>query len=347
MNNPPNPLALAWHGLPAYAARLIRQAGGTFPVIATRPGIPIEGMDELLPGRIRWIDDHYSGGWAGLQLDVPKLYIQPSWNTPAFNQLGDEVRRHGGKVVVMFDNPWTGTLRQVAGAVRFRTQWRNRFCAAWVCGRLGYRLARVWGFNKDRIFLGMYGSDPQVFAQTKQVPLSSRPKRFIFVGRLIDEKGVMELLEAWRHFAASHPDWELQIYGTGKREQEVRAMTSGVVYHGFQQPEIIAEAMRNARFLILPSHDEHWGLVVSEAAQAGCGLLLSANVGSAPDFVGRQNGRIFPPQDVQAIEQSLLWASGQSATELDAIERESHDLGTRFTPARWAEEFAEIVRRYS
>jgi glycosyltransferase involved in cell wall biosynthesis len=345
MNRTTDSMALAWHGLPAYAARLIRQAGGVFPVIATRPVIPIAGMDELLPGRIRWIDDHYTGGWAGLKLDVPHLYFQPAWNTPAFNQLGDQVIRNGGKVVVMFDNPWKGSLRQALGAFRFRTQWRNRFSAAWVCGRLGHRLARLWGFNETRIFQGMYGADPQVFANSQSLSLAARPQRFIFVGRLADEKGILELLQAWRRFTPVYPEWELHVYGAGKHEQEVKAANNQITYHGFQQPEIIATAMKNARFLVLPSHSEHWGLVVCEAAQSGCGLLLSANVGSAPDLIGMQNGRIFPARDVRGIEECLCWASQLSSAELRRMEHESLSLGSHFTPISWAETFAQIVHR--
>ena len=53
-------IAVAWNGLPAYAAHLLREArdetGIRFTVIATRPDVPIQGMDEILGSDLCWVD---------------------------------------------------------------------------------------------------------------------------------------------------------------------------------------------------------------------------------------------------------------------------------------------------
>lgn len=338
-------IVMGWHGLPAYAARLIASADSDFPVIASKPSVPIEGMDEILPGRIRWIHDSYLDGWKGLAMPVPDIYFQPSWSTPAFNRLGDEVRANGGKVVVMFDNRWRGDLRQVLGALRFRTQWRGKFDVAWVAGKSGAQLARFWGFSADRIFTGMYGADPTIFGTSQQIPLSERPLRMMFVGRLTEAKGVNELLAAWTGFHAKNSAWELHVYGSGELKEAVDA--APVHFHGFQQPEVIAAGMRQARFLILPSHEEHWGLVVCEAAQAGCGLLLSKAVGSHPDLLGAGNGMLFSPRSVSELETALNRAASLQVAQLNRVEEESRRLGDQFTPVRWAATFGEIREKIS
>lgn len=335
-------IAIGWSGLPTYAARLINMSGASCPVVATRPKVPIKGMENILGNRLRWIPNDYAGDWAGIGLACPDLYFQPSWFAPAFNHLGDEVRAAGGKVVVMFDNRWRGDLRQIAGAVCFRVQWRKKYAGAWVAGESGRRLARFWGFPAERIYTGMYGADPLTFGSQVLEGLSTRPKRFIFVGRLVEEKGIRDLIKAWRHFSIQQPEWELHVYGTGPLESELIAVER-LVFHGFKQPDEIAAGMRNARFLVLPSHEEHWGLVVCEAAQCGCGLLLSENVGSHPDLLTPSNGKLFKVKNPNSLNAALTWACTRSDSELARVMETSVETGLRFTPANWAGVFSQIL----
>ena len=340
----PTAIAVVWSGLPAYAARLIAASEYRFPVIATRPRVPILGMDEILPGRIHWIDNEFCGGFSDLGLTVPRLMIVPSWNSRYAKRLEVEVRNSGGRVIVAFDNVWKGSWRQILGALAFRIVWRDRFCAAWVVGAGGRRLARIFGFKKCDIFDHLYGTDPSIFSAATPTPLKDRPKRIIFTGRLIPEKGLLDLLKAWQLFQPMHPEWSLHIYGTGPMEAAVQE--AQVVFHGFKQPADLALALSEARFLVLPSHDEHWGLVVCEAAQAGCGLLLSLQVGSVPDLLGPYNGESFPPKAPEKLAAALTRAARLSTEELSKMEAESRSLGLSFTPAHWSERLDQIVARY-
>jgi glycosyltransferase involved in cell wall biosynthesis len=341
MINDEDCVVVGWSGLPAYAARLIKAVDSDFPVIASRPSVPIDGMDAILPQRILWINEGFVGGWVDLGVHIPRFFFQPSWSDTCFNKLGDEVRTAGGKVIVMFDNSWRGDLRQFIGAIVFRTLWRNRFAAAWVPGASGRRLARFWGFSSDSIFDGIYGADPALFSCGEAIPLRSRPKRVLFVGQLIDRKGIRELLEAWENFHPRACDWELHIYGSGPLDTHL--VGRSVVFHGFQQPEVIALAMRQSRFLILPSHEEHWGLVVCEAAQAGCGLLLSKEVGSHLDLCNNLNGVVFKSKDSDAILAALLAVSHWTDLRLDEVQSESIRLGSKYTPENWAKQFRDIL----
>lgn len=335
-------IVLGWALFSHYAANLIMASPREFTVIAVRPEVPYEGLDEKLCDRLRWVAPKNDGGWAELGLRVPRLFFQPSWGLPAFNRLGAEVRAAGGNVVVMFDNAWRGDLRQILGALLFRTFWRRRFSAAWVVGASGARLARMFGFPNERIYRHHYGSDFGSLVQRGMALTNLRRKRVIFVGRLIDIKGVHELMGAWRRFSEIHSEWELHVYGTGPLEPLVRG--SHVAFHGFQQPEVIAAAMAEARFLILPSHDEHWGVVVCEAAQSGCGLLLSRAVGSHHDLVGQGNGYVFREKSEASILAALKWAAARSDSDLQGIMSESLRMGNAYSTMEWSRVLDTIIR---
>src|SRR5687768_12597413 len=88
-------IALSWNGLPQYAARLIRAAvdrlGQDCVVIASRPAVPIKGMEEVLGGIVHWVDADMPVGWRALGLEPPDVFIQSGWSYPAFAALGREV----------------------------------------------------------------------------------------------------------------------------------------------------------------------------------------------------------------------------------------------------------------
>lgn len=339
-------VAFSWNGLPQYAARMLRAAvealGRPCPVIGSRPAVPVEGMEDALGQPIHWIDPDQATSWAALGLAIPRVFFQSGWNSPAFNALGDEVRRAGGRVIGMSDANFRRDFRQlVLGAVAFRLRYRARFDAMIVPGISGERLMRYFGLARDRIFQGMYGADPALFRPGPA--LTERPPRFLFVGQFIARKGVMELCTAFARFRQRHPNWELEVIGSGPQKDEL-PRSEGIVIRDFVQPTQLGAHFDAARFFVLPSHVEAWGLVVHEAALAGCGLLLSSAIGSAEDFADDATPR-FKPGSVDAIERTLDSAAALSAADLDRLQRTSLAKAANFGPERFARTaLAAIVR---
>ena len=102
MNESPR-IAIAWKGLPAYGARLIRGAQQAIDepiaVIGTRATVAVADVESILGGPIQWIDDDRPVRWSELGLRPPELFIETAWATPAFNDLTRQVKQAGGKVV--------------------------------------------------------------------------------------------------------------------------------------------------------------------------------------------------------------------------------------------------------
>ncbi len=337
-------VALSWNELPAYGAALvrdgIRQLGSPVSVVATRPTIPILGMEEILGQPVNWIDPSGVTSWSQIGLEVPRVFFQAGWYIDSFIHLGREVRSHGGKVVLLADNCWKNSPRQWAGSVVFRAKLRRNVDAVWVPGASGARLMRWFGMPRDAIYQGLYGSDPARFDVGPL--LSQRPKTFIYVGKLIETKGVVQLIEAFTRFRANHPDWSLAVFGDGPLRDRFQDV-AGVTVNGFAQPPEVAAAMRSARFLVLPSWGDHWPLVANEAALCGCGLLLTSACGNISEFVGDENGRVYPPRSTGGLLSAFEWAASRSDRQLDAITEDSRRRGMRYTPANFAAEFGRIV----
>jgi glycosyltransferase involved in cell wall biosynthesis len=338
-------LAIAWQGLPPYAVACVREyarrAGRRVLLIGTAADVPFETLPAGPGVETAWVDPADGAAhWSRLTSRIPARMCVAGWAVPAFNALARQVREAGGKVALLMDNRWRGDLRQWIAPLAFRIRHRRHFAAAFVPGASARRYATWLGLPSERVFTGLYGADPEIFRPG--AALSTRPRRFLFVGRLEERKGVRELFEAWRLVHTRLPDWELALIGAGPLRQAAPALPR-LTIADFLQPAQLAPEYREARFLVLPSHEDHWGLVVHEAALAGCGLVLSRNVGARHDLATARNAIVVPPRDAAGLAAGLEAAAVLTAAQLDVAGAESRDLAARFGPPTFAAGLGRVV----
>lgn len=341
-------IAFAWSGLPDYAARCIRavldHACNPVTVIATPPNVPIEGMESSLGQMVHWIDEAQGAtNWAALSMMPPKVLFVSGYKVPAFNALAAEVKRTGGKVVLMSDNNWTGSAKQkFIEPLRHRLYLRQRFDAVFLPGASGARLARVWGYPPEAIFTGLYGADPALFHGGLR--LSERQKSFLFIGQFIERKNVLGLAEAFIQVENLLPNWTLSLCGSGPLAERIPTHPR-IKVSSFVQPPQLAEKIRKNRCLVLPSLEEHWGLVAHEAALSGCALALAETVGAAEDLASAKNAILFPTGDIDAIANALLTIAGWDDASWKAAEAESRRLAADFGPNCFKDSVVSLVTK--
>ncbi len=134
---------------------------------------------------------------------------------------------------------------------------------------------------------------------------------FIFVGRLSIEKGLRELLEAYRKLSIERPDCLLLIIGDGQLRAEIeryieshdikqRVRLLGRVPHSQ-----VLDYLAAADALVLPSYAEGLGTVLVEAFAAGI-PAIGAAVGGIPEvIVSGSNGLLVPPRDATALYEAM------------------------------------------
>jgi glycosyltransferase involved in cell wall biosynthesis len=131
----------------------------------------------------------------------------------------------------------------------------------------------------------------------------------LFVGRLSREKGVLELLEAWRLLrpagallVMAGPDMTGHLWDAGAPGRAF------VEQHGLQESvrfvgplTDVAPMIKASDLVVQPSHFEALGLSAIEALACGVPVVASA-VGGLLDFiVDGDNGRLCPPKDPAAL----------------------------------------------
>lgn len=141
----------------------------------------------------------------------------------------------------------------------------------------------------------------------------SRPV-ILFASKLQKRKRCEDLLEAYRNLAAapgSEPHPYLVIVGDGEERAalERRAAESGlsgIRFCGFRNQSELPRFFDIATVFVLPSRHEPWGLIVNEVMNAGRAVIVSDDVGCAPDLItDGVEGRIFPAGDVKTLTCAL------------------------------------------
>ena len=142
-----------------------------------------------------------------------------------------------------------------------------------------------------------------------------------FIGRLMDNKGVGVLLDAWKKLPPKYP---LHIVGDGPEravlETEAReSHLDGIVFRGRLQREEVIEAVKNARFIIVPSTlYEGFPMCIVEAFACGTPVLCSKLGGLAEIVEHRVTGLHFNPGDSRDLAATAEWAWNHPA-ELDQM----------------------------
>jgi glycosyltransferase involved in cell wall biosynthesis len=186
---------------------------------------------------------------------------------------------------------------------------------------------REYGFPEDRITFIPNGIDTSAWAAARP---PERVRRFLFLGRFDPEKGLFELLEAFRDVLGRHPDVRLTIAGEGPAEADLRAridelgLSGAVSFIGRVAYEELGRVFDEHDCVVLPSYSEGMPLSVLEAA-AHRRVLIITDVGDVRALFGDRI-RICPPRDVAALAAAMEAAvedPSPSADYGDVVERVS------------------------
>lgn len=174
------------------------------------------------------------------------------------------------------------------------------------------------------------------------------PLCFLFMGLLMQRKGIFDILEAIRPLAAEYPGRFTLVVG-GAHGEEARfhriisepPLSSCVIYAGWLDERAKAERLAAADAVILPSYAEGVPLTILEGFARGIPAIATA-VGGIPDMMTDDvEGILVKPGDVDALrtairsyidDPALLWRHGEAARRRaaayypDAVAAQLHAL---------------------
>ncbi len=203
------------------------------------------------------------------------------------------------------------------------------------------------------IFVCPMGVDlKQVFIPVPDI--KKNENKIIFVGRLIEHKGVIFLLDAIKIIAQTIPGVRLVIVGDGPDREflERRSKSIGienlVEFNGPVAHDKLPELLSSASIAVVPSiKEEGLGLVAIEAMGCGCAVIMSA-IKAAEQFIDNDvNGILVTPCDSSALAKSItsLLMDKDKCNQMAKDGRQS--VIDKYDWEVIAPKYAEILKLYS
>jgi glycosyltransferase involved in cell wall biosynthesis len=158
---------------------------------------------------------------------------------------------------------------------------------------------------------------------------------YLFLGRLHEKKGVMELMDAWARLSGEDEGfrdgsllvfcgWNDGITGFEQRVAELGAKISNVVFAGPQYGADKTRSMATAKYFLLPSKSEGLPMAILEAWAAGVPAIMSPECNLA---IGFERGAAFRTGfTADTIYPSLKEAHGLGAEAWQQASRAARDL---------------------
>lgn len=130
----------------------------------------------------------------------------------------------------------------------------------------------------------------------------------LYVGQLIERKGVSKLIEACGRLRERGHKFTLVLVGAGCEFERIQELADRLDLEHFhilpEQPQpILNQLYRRATALVFPTLEDVWGLVVNEALWADCPVLCSVYAGCAPEIVPESN--VFDPMSDPSFDAAL------------------------------------------
>jgi 1,2-diacylglycerol 3-alpha-glucosyltransferase len=251
-------------------------------------------------------------------------------------------------------------LRQNRPLVEFlKTEFLRRCDGFLVPGRAAQEYLVAHKIKPQRIFTVPNAVDNELFATAAAKARTTErawrrqgnlPDRyFLFVGRLVREKGVFELLTAYAKLNEPlRRQVGLVFAGEGDCRRELESTAAAVLpgnvrFAGFQHRDQLAAYYAFAEVVVLPTYSDTWGLVVNEAMACGLPIIVSNAAGCEPDLVrANWNGLVVPPMDVTALCSAMESLATQPQVRRIMGANSACHI-SRYSPRQWSEGVSQAM----
>lgn len=206
---------------------------------------------------------------------------------------------------------WTdGTLhseRNINKIQRWLRIWVIKHASAYIASSTKSQEAQLaYGAKEESCFISFLTVDIEKYLVEQQ---DIQPARMIYVGSLIERKGVDLLLKALNGLKG---DYTLVLAGDGPEKKNLQKLAEdlGIASHveflGYLSQEKLREEYAKSSLFVLPTREDCFALVILEAMCAGLPVVSSVYADGAYDLVEEgENGYLVDPFDTEKLQEYL------------------------------------------
>lgn len=193
----------------------------------------------------------------------------------------------------------------------------------------------------DKIEIGYSVVDNQHFSSQSGV---EKENILLCVARFSEEKNLINLIKSFKESILSKT-WTLKIVGGGPLKDTLQKEIgdhSNIQLSDWLSYSALPFLYAHARFFILPSKFEPWGLVVNEAMAAGLPIALSTQCGCVSDLL-EEEGLTFDAENKESIIYVLNKIALFTPLEREGFSKKNKEKIKEFSPQVWAKNFLNLA----
>lgn len=273
---------------------------------------------------------------------VPDIVIGAEYNPVSIKAL-QWCRRHHKKYI-----SWTdGTLyseRNINLLQKLSRRYIIQKADAYLASSSKAREAQLaYGANEKKCFISSLTVDIDQYLIDGQ---KREGKELLFVGNLIQRKGIDLLLNALPYVAE---EYKLHIVGEGPEREALKAqmialrLEDKVIFHGFLQGDALKELYAESDIFILPTREDCFGLVILEAMCAGLPVISSKYADGAYDLIIEgETGYIVDPNQATQFG-TVITKLLQDKQRMKAMGMAGKQQAEEFRFEKTAKGFAAVI----
>lgn len=134
----------------------------------------------------------------------------------------------------------------------------------------------------------------------------AKTQSFVYMGRIVDYKGINELISAFKDVCKKYPGAVLNIYGDGEDfEKYSRMADNSIFFYGATNEPLVALAEND--IFVLPSHREGLSLSLLDAAMMKKKIIASDAGGNSEVVKNGKTGLLVPIKDAAKLTEAMGW----------------------------------------
>lgn len=168
---------------------------------------------------------------------------------------------------------------------------------------------------------------------------------YLFVGQMVERKGIEQLLDAWTAHIEKHPDDNLIVIGKGillDKMKEQYDSCSSVHILGAVNYDLLYRYYALCDVFIMPTLEDNWCLVIPEAM--ACGKPVASSIYNGGHYELVQNGVNGYNFDSLKKEEILDTLDKFHGADLEAMGKKSVEIESNFTPDKAAQRIFDACK---
>ena len=129
---------------------------------------------------------------------------------------------------------------------------------------------------------------------------------FISTARLVTDKGIAELIEAFSWLVAEFPTATLAIVGDGPEKERFKNQArgiKGITFKGYQREPL--PFLARSKVFVLPTYHEGFSIALVEACMSGLAIIATDVGGNSEIIVDKKDGLLVPAKNVDALYEAM------------------------------------------